>query len=227
MLSFIWKSLLPARCLICGGGDEVAEGVCRQCREKMSPLPEPCCDRCGAPVGTPGLCLECMVNPPAYDLCVSACRFEGTLRELMHRFKYRHATAYKKFLAGLMYQRIRDKGIHADVVTPVPLHWSRIVARGYNQSSLLAQELSRYMKTDVRYGILSKTRKTPNQVGLSKRDRGRNLKRVFRAVSVEGKTVMVVDDVVTTGSTAREISRTLKDAGAAKVIFVSVGRAVS
>lgn len=227
MFSFVWRSLLPARCLICSGRDSVADGVCSQCRSRIHSLPEPVCDICGKPIGTPGICLECRINPPAYDKCMSACRFEGPVQEVIHRFKYRHATVYKKFLAGLLYSMIREKGIHADIVTPVPLHWSKLVARGYNQSSLIAQELSRYMKTDVRYGILSKARKTPNQVGLSRRDRGRNLRRVFRACKVEGKTVMVVDDVITTGGTASEISRTLKDAGAAKVVFVSVGRAVS
>jgi ComF family protein len=227
MFSLLWRSLFPDRCLICAGGDAVREGVCSRCRSGIHPVPEPVCDTCGTPVGTPGICIGCMVEPPAYDRCLSACRFEGTLREVIHSFKYGHATVYKKFLAGLLYSAISEKGIQVDVLMPVPLHWSRVVFRGYNQSSLIARELSRYMKTDVRYGILRKTRKTPHQVGLSKRDRGRNLRRAFSAGRIEGKSVMVVDDVITTGSTAQEISKALKDAGAAEVIFVSVGRAVS
>jgi ComF family protein len=221
------RGLLPSRCLLCAGGDEVADGVCGRCRSEIRTLPEPVCEVCGKPVGTPGTCLDCTISPPAFDQCLSACLFEGPVREVIHRFKYGHATVYKRFLAGLLYREIRERGIEADLVTPVPLHWARAVARGYNQSSLIAQELSRYMKTDVRYGILSKTKKTPNQVGLSRKDRARNLRRVFRACMVEGKTVLVVDDVITTGGTAREISSTLKEAGAAKVFFVSVGRAVS
>jgi ComF family protein len=179
------------------------------------------------PVGTPGTCLKCRVDPPAYDLCVSACLYEGTIREVLHRFKYRQDTGYKKFLAGLLIPVIEERGIRADMVAPVPLHWTRLVGRGYNQSSLLAQELSRYMKTDMRYEIITKARKTPNQVGLSRRDRERNLRRVFQARGVAGAAVMVVDDVITTASTAEEVSRSLKDAGAAKVIFVSVGRAAT
>lgn len=227
MFPFIRRSLLPARCLICAGGAAVFDGVCGQCRESIHPVPAPVCGICGTPVGTPGICLGCTLAPPAYDLCVSACRYDGPIREVLHRFKYRHDTVYKKFLAGLLFPVIKERGIQADMVVPVPLHWTRLVVRGYNQSALLAHELSRYMKTDVRYKILSKARKTPNQVGLSKRDRGRNLRHVFRARRVAGATIMVVDDVITTGSTAEEISRTLKDAGAAKVIFVSVGRAVT
>lgn len=227
LFTFLRESLLPSRCLICAGGEEVENGVCGVCRAGMHPVPEPVCGVCGSPVGTPGICLQCRLSPPAFDRCVSACLFEGPVREVIHRFKYGRQTVYKKFLARLIYSVVSEKGLTADILTPVPLHWSRLAARGYNQSSLIAQELSRYMKTDVRYGIISKTGKTPNQVGLSKRDRGSNLRRVFRASAVAGKTVMVVDDVVTTGGTAREISRTLKDAGAAKVIFVSAGRAVS
>ncbi|HNY65406.1 MAG TPA: ComF family protein [Deltaproteobacteria bacterium] len=227
MFSLAWKSLFPDRCLICAGSDIVRDGVCSLCRSSVQPLPDPVCDTCGTPVGTPGTCIGCTVRPPAYDRCLSACRFEGTVREVIHRFKYRHATVYKRFLAGLLFSVISEKGIRADILTPVPLHWSRLVLRGYNQSSLIARELSRYMKTDVRYGILRKTRKTPRQAGLSKKDRGRNLRRAFSAGRVEGKSVMVVDDVITTGSTAQEVSRALKDAGAAQVIFVSVGRAVT
>jgi ComF family protein len=227
MFSFIRRSLFPARCLVCARGDTVVDGVCGSCRAGIRMMPAPVCDVCGKPLGAPGTCLECLVNRPAFDRCLSACLFEGRLREVLLRFKYGRETVFKKFLASLLFSMIKEQGIHADVVMPVPLHWSRAMARGYNQSSLLAQELSRYMKTDVRYGILAKTRRTRNQVGLSKRDRGRNLRHAFRAEEVAGRTVMVVDDVITTGGTAGEISRTLKDAGAAHVIFVSVGRTLS
>jgi ComF family protein len=149
------------------------------------------------------------------------------IQDIIHRFKYRRATVYKKFLAGLVAERITADGAPFDFVTAVPLHWSRLIERGYNQSMLIARELSGYLGSDVRYGVLRKVRKTPSQVGLPRTDRQRNLRDAFSARGVEGKSVVVVDDVITTGKTAQEVSKALKNAGAAYVIFASVGRTVS
>lgn len=227
MFSLLRKQLLPQRCLICSNGEGVEDGVCRQCCAQIHPFPEPVCDICGTVLGTPGICIECLCNPPAYDKMLSACKFDGLMKDVIHRFKYHRATVFKKFLAKIIYRMVSDKGIRPDILTFVPLHWSRVIARGYNQSALIARDLSGYMGVDMRYGILHKTIKTPSQVGLPKKDRERNLKAVFSARGVEGKSVMVVDDVITTGRTAQEISKTLKHAGAEYVIFVSAGRTMS
>ncbi len=226
MFSHLRKHLFPPRCLICSNDDGVEEGVCRQCCAQIHTLPEPVCDICGTALGTPGICIGCQCNPPAYDKMLSACVFDGLMQDVIHRFKYHRATVFKKFLAKQIFRAVSEKGIKPDILTFVPLHWSRMIRRGYNQSALIARDLSGYMGVDVRYGILHKTIKTPSQVGLPKKDRERNLKAVFSARGVEGKSVMVVDDVITTGRTAQEISKTLKLAGAQYVIFVSVGRTV-
>ncbi len=227
MFSLLRKHLFPPRCLICSNGEGVEDGVCIECRSRIRFLPEPVCDVCGTSLGTPGTCIECLSRPPEYDRMLSVCVFDGLIQDVIHRFKYHRATVFGKFLAKLVYRSVTEKGIRPDVLTFVPLHWSRIVLRGYNQSALIARDLSGYMGVDVRYGILHKTIKTPSQVGLPKRDRERNLKAVFSARGVEGKSVMVVDDVITTGRTAREVSKTLKKAGAKHVFFVSVGRTAS
>lgn len=228
MFSLVRKHLFPSRCLICSSDDGVAEGVCRHCCSQVRPILEPTCDVCGNSIGTPGVCIKCRDNPPTYDRMISVCRFEGLLKDIIHGFKYHQATVYKRFLARLIYNRIKhEERIATDILTFVPLHWSRMIRRGYNQSALIARELSGYMQMDMRYGVLYKTRKTPSQVGLPKKERWRNLKSAFSARGVEGKSVMVVDDVITTGRTAQETARALKDAGAGRVIFVSVGRTVS
>jgi ComF family protein len=175
----------------------------------------------------PGICLECRLNPPPYDKVFSVCRFEGLIQEVILKFKYRRLTIFKKFLAELIFSMLSQREISSDILTFVPLHWSRMIRRGYNQSALIARELSGYMGIGVRYGILHKTRNTPSQVGLKKKEREQNLKSSFSASGVEGKSVMVVDDVITTGQTAREVSKALKQAGASEVIFVSVGRTIT
>ena len=187
----------------------------------------PVCEVCGETIGTPGVCLECSLNPPPYDHVLSVCRFEGLMREVILKFKYRKSTVFKKFLAELVFTMLSEREISPDILTFVPLHWSRMIRRGYNQSALIARELSGYIGVSVRYGVLRKTRNTPSQVGLERKDRERNLKSAFSARGVRGKSVMVVDDVITTGQTAREVSKALKRAGASQVIFVSIGRTVS
>lgn len=218
---------MPPRCLVCAGRDDVVAGVCSSCRSQIQAIPAPSCEVCGKTVGTPGICLECRLEPPAYDRCLSACRFDGLVRDVIHRFKYRKLTVYKKFLAGLICDVISREGISADIVTSVPLHFSGVMRRGYNHAALIAREVSRHEKTGIDHGALVKTRKTQSQVGLSKKEREQNLKNAFIARGVEGKSVMVIDDVITTGRTAQQVSKALKHAGARRVIFVSVGRAVS
>ena len=225
MFSFLRETFLPARCLICSGRDSVLHGVCRQCRAQIRRFSAPLCDVCGQGIGTPGVCIQCLSKAPPFDKMISACVYEGMIQDIIHRFKYRRATVFKKFLAGLAAESVVAAGVSPpDLIVPVPLHWSRLMGRGYNQSMLIARELSGYMGCDVRYDVLRKVRKTPSQVGLPKADRHRNLKNAFTAKGVKGKSVMVVDDVITTGRTAWEISMALKRAGASKVVFASVCR---
>ena len=227
MVFSLWTTLLPERCLVCSGRERVTRGICIRCRSLIRRPGEPLCEVCGRSVGTPGGCLQCLLNPPPFDKMVSACVYEGLIQDIIHKFKYRRATVYSKFLAGLVADGLACDRESPDLVTAVPLHWSRLVQRGYNQSMLIARELSGYIGGVVRYDVLHKTRKTPSQVGLPKAARERNLERAFTATGVKGRSVVVVDDVITTGRTAREVSRALRHAGAARVVFASVGRTVS
>lgn len=158
---------------------------------------------------------------------MSAALFDGPLKDMIHAFKYADATYFKRYLARMLYDTVRDELGRCDLVTFVPLHWSRMMTRGYNQAALMARELSRLARIPVGYGVLKKTRGTPTQVGLSRREREKNLSRAFLARGVAGKAVLVVDDVITTGHTAREVSRALKKAGACHVVFASAGRIVA
>jgi ComF family protein len=233
---FVWyvckmfKSLIaqifPQRCLTCGSGHQVHLGLCEHCRSLIKALPEPICRICGKSIGSPGICLECQSSTPDFDRILSAGIFDGLLKDIIHKFKYSNATVYKKPLAGMIYKVIVTSGISADMITYVPLHWTRLISRGYNQAALIAGELSGYMGIDVRYEVIKKVRWTASQVGLKRSDRIRNLRSAFRSSGVRGKSVMVVDDVITTTQTARDVSKSLKKAGASRVIFVSAGRIV-
>jgi ComF family protein len=172
------------------------------------------------------VCLRCLTAPPPFDRMMSACIFEGPIKDIIHSFKYADATYYKKYLAQVLFEMIEAEGRSCDMVTFVPLHWTRMVSRGYNQAALIARELAGLLGLPVSYSALKKTRGTPPQVGLRKQERTRNVRGAFLASGVQDKAVLVVDDVVTTGQTAREVSKALKKTGARYVLFASVGRIV-
>lgn len=228
MVRRLFSQIFPPRCLVCGDhADECALGVCPRCSSQIRPLPAPTCTVCGVPSGTEGICLGCQADPPSYDRLMSAALFEGPLKDMIHAFKYADATYFKAYLTRILYDLVKDELSRCDLVTFVPLHWSRVMTRGYNQAALVAQGLSRLSGIPVGYGALKKTKVTPTQVGLSRPQRGRNLSGAFHARGVSGRAVLVVDDVVTTGHTAREVSRALKRAGADRVVFASAGRIVA
>ncbi|HPP79833.1 MAG TPA: hypothetical protein PLQ43_02945 [Deltaproteobacteria bacterium] len=171
--------------------------------------------------------MGCAEDPPPFDrLLVAAC-YEGDLRDMIHAFKYRRCTHLKGYLGSLLYEAVKDELKECDLVTAVPLHWSRVLARGYNQSMLLAREVSRRSGVRLAPGVLRRTRPTKAQVGLNPSERKKNLKGVFSARDVEGLSVCVVDDVVTTASTAYEVGLALRRAGASRVIFSGVARSMA
>lgn len=172
------------------------------------------------------MCLRCRNDHPPYDRLVSAAAYEGIIKDIIHAFKYKKATYYKAFLGHILYDMIKREAVDCDLVTFIPLHWTRMISRGYNQSALIAGETARLLHREISGHALRKTRRTLPQVGLGRDSRKKNVRGAFHAGQVKGRAVLVVDDVVTTGHTAREAARALKQGGAAHVVFACVGRMI-
>jgi len=154
----------------------------------------------------------------------SAGVYDGLIKDILHAFKYHNATFYKAFLGKILFDELSKEEVGCDVVSFVPLHWTRMISRGYNQAALIARELSRLLGLEFRFDVLKKSRRTLPQVGLGRAQRKKNITGAFCASGVADRAVLVVDDVVTTGQTAREVSMDLKKAGATSVVLASVGR---
>jgi ComF family protein len=152
------------------------------------------------------------------DALVCAAAYDGTARELVHRFKYRADFAAGSLLTALLAARVaRELPAGADVVVPVPLHRCRLAGRGFNQAALLARGLSRALGARAEVGVLRRTRATRSLAGLRPAERSREVSGAFRIGvpgRVAGRRVLVVDDVLTTGATAEGCCRALKGAGA-------------
>lgn len=199
MLAQILDCVYPARCALCGEFDP--RPICPTCRTEIAPLSQ-----------DPGK------GSGALDLTVSAHPYTDRAAQAIRRLKYErvlvHAPEMSAELADLA---LRSGFASADVVVPVPIHWSRECERGFNQAVVLSSHFQR-----VEPKLLTRIRRTRQQVGLTPERRAVNLRGAFRAESaVAGLEVLLLDDVITSGGTARECAAALKAAGAARVNLVT------
>ena len=207
--------------------------VCRACLAKPEPLAaEYFCVQCrspfltSAPLDEQGRCALCRRGLRGFDAAYSYGFYEDELRELIHLFKYGCVQPLAKPLGNLLARALpRDRVF--DCIVPMPLHWRKRWQRGFNQSELLARDLSRRTNIPVKKS-LRRVRFTAAQAGLTNSKRRLNVSGAFRARrkgTLEGLRVVLVDDVMTTGATAASCARALKMAGAKEVTLLTVARA--
>jgi ComF family protein len=226
--------LFPPLCHVCkafipNAGDLF---ICAECLDKTSFLTSPLCTSCGRPFvtenGRDHTCGACITNTPPY-ICRSAALLEGPVQELIHRYKYSGRAHLGQPLGLLTATTLAAFSIEAmpAVIVPVPLHRKRLRQRGFNQSQLIANVLEKQWKVPLEVGNLRRIRWTEPQITLDATARVANVKGAFAvedAKKLKGKRVLLVDDVLTTGSTMRECAEALRDAGAEAVFAVTVAR---
>ena len=225
MLDSILNLLFPVSCVLCGF--QVYErrwgAACPSCWSRLAPLEPPSCPQCGEPApAVEGLCGPCRRGEHAFDFARSALLFNDTLREIIHHLKYSDRVSLANPLGDVLKKCLDLEPFRGELVVPVPLHPARERERGYNQAELIAGRLGR----PIARRLVRRRKNTPSQTGLSRNERQKNLAGAFEVrpgVKVSG-TVIVVDDVYTTGSTMHEIARTLKRAGAERVEVLTVAR---
>ncbi|MCH7737517.1 MAG: ComF family protein [Chloroflexi bacterium] len=192
--------------------------ICASCVNGLRTLEQPFCDTCAQP-GAHGQCEWCQGHPSKIDGIRAPYLFEGPLREAVHRLKYRGWRVAAPLLGGLLAGYLEQHRLPGDIMVPVPLHSSRLRSRGYNQSDLLAREAGKLLGIPVREEILKRANDAPPQVEAGTREQRRaNVAGNFESsAEVAGMSVLLVDDVATTGSTLFACAAVLKDAGAAGV----------
>ena len=231
--------LWPRICAAGGCGrasDRPGRHICSRC---FAALPfhaaAGCCRVCGAEVTAETrhdfICEACAARPPAFERARSAVRYEAPVDGLVQEFKYRRAAWLGPDFADLLEGAVRAKlDFHEiDVVVPVPLHPNRLRTRGFNQSEILADGLSRRLDRRLDTRALVRTTDTPHQARLTEEERRQNLKEAFAVADpsgVRGRTVLLVDDVMTSGATLSFAARALLDASAARVWCATVARAI-
>jgi ComF family protein len=228
--------IYPRLCPLCNAvSDRPGRLICWRCfaRLPLHTVDEAFCRHCGlVPEGRADgqfLCDVCRRSRPAFDLARTAAPFRGGIRALLHAFKYNSATWLRADLVDFIEGALRTyyDPSQIDLVLPVPLHTGRLRRRGYNQSALLAGALARRLGLATAPAVLQRSRATPTQTRLSAPARRRNVAGAFQVVHpewVRGRTLLLIDDVMTTGATLHEAARSLKRAGAWRVWALTVAR---
>ena len=225
---------LPTLCVACREPVD-GEGVCAECWSKLSFIAPPYCPKLGIPfVYDPGpelLSMEAIANPPAYARARAAVRYDDVARVLVHALKYQDRTDLAPAMGRWMARAGQELLNEADLLVPVPLHWRRGWSRRYNQSGALARIIERQSGVKLAPQALRRVRPTLQQVGLSRSQRATNVQGAFkvspdRQSLVQGRRVVLIDDVLTSGATVDACARALLRARAASVDVLVFARVV-
>ena len=226
--------LFPKRCVVC---DEIAgqegKAVCRRCRDKILYVQEPFCLKCGKQLQheEQEYCEDCKKNRHLY-IQGSALYDYGSMADSIFRFKYAGRMEYADFYGRELYERKAGwlSMVQPDALVPVPIHAARKRKRGYNQAELVARHLSSLCGVPVNNSLIYRPKQTAPLKDLSHSERQNNLKRAFkiRQNDVKLSTIVIIDDIYTTGSTVDAMSRTFREAGVGQIYFMAlaIGRGI-
>jgi competence protein ComFC len=212
---------------VCGGCGKAGSRWCMDCQQRVQVLNGTVCDVCGLPQVTNGICNTCRAERPHFHALRAWAAFDDPVRQALHKLKYYRDFSMGDALATQMTGFLRNLNWPIDMLIPIPLGRQRMKERGYNQAEMIAKPLARALDIEFAPKALMRRKETRSQVGLSKQERQKNVLGAFQAgAGVSGKTILVLDDVSTTGSTLSSSAEALLSAGAKDVYALTVARAL-
>ena len=234
LLENILNYLFPIYCCNCQNLLSSDGLVCHECWAKLRFISEPICIKCGTPFElnivehSDAFCPQCIAKTPKYNSARSIMVYDDVSRKIIHNFKYYDKTQLAKHFAKIAlsnYAKISEN----EVIIPVPMHRLKRLFRLYNPAQILAQQIAKQTRIPCKNNILVKIKWSKPQSKLSRRQRIRNLRGSFainNAQQIQGKKILLVDDVITTGTTSEICAALLKKAGASEVNILSIARTV-
>ncbi len=225
MINRLLRTFFPESCPVCKkpSTDHTTAPICPDCWQKIQPYRGHICLRCGKPLASDlTACGDCFTHEPAFKSARSFGIYEGSLKTAVHIYKYHRI---KRLARPLSHILLKTTLPPVDTIIPVALHKNRLKQKEFNQSALIAKHLAKALGIPLSVDCLIKIRDTIPQVGLSAKERKKNIRDAFkikRRNLIEGKNIMLVDDVYTTGATARECSGVLRKAGAKDIYVITL-----
>lgn len=222
--SSLAERIFGGTCYLCRG--ESRGILCAPCSADLPYLSRPRCPRCAIPTTEPRLCGRCLADPPEFDATVAVFAYAFPADVLVQGLKFRSELALAPLLASALHAELCvEPAARIDLIVPVPLHDFRMRGRGYNQSMEVARWLATRLGTSIASDVCMRVRDTKAQLDLPFKERRDNVRGAFSCRrALEGASVAVVDDVMTTGATLHELAATLKQFGAARVVNWVVAR---
>jgi len=232
---FFVDAILPPTCLACRVPVGEGGGLCPRCWAGAGFIERPFCERLGTPFpsdyGGALMSPAALADPPAYGRARAVARYGDVVRDLVHLLKYGDRLDLVQTLGRWMARAGGELLVDADLLVPVPLHWTRLWQRRFNQSSALARAISKLSGVPAVDHVLARARATPPQFGLPRKDRAKNVQSAFEVPKaargeIKGRKLVLVDDVLTTGATVDACTKALLRAGAARVDVLVLARVV-
>ena len=220
--------LLPQRCELCQQATDSAAPVCARCHAGMQPVPSQCCPSCADFSAAGARCGRCLKSPPSFDHVISPYLYADTASTLIQGLKYHQHLRLARWMGQqIALELAKSPSIltSLDGIIPLPLHPIRMKQRGFNQALEIARPIAQTIEQPLMTTIATRIRDTVPQVSLPREDRQRNIRDAFECTAdLSGMNLLVVDDVLTTGSSANELSRVLKLHGAASITVAAFAR---
>ncbi|MFC1501404.1 ComF family protein [Elusimicrobiota bacterium] len=233
LFKLILNFFFPITCVCCGKHlpfDDVYR-ICPKCFDEIELIKGLFCKKCGKVLPDGGEhCYFCRKKPQYnFEYIRSTGEYKGLLRKLIHLFKYKNSDYLDKLFARLMIYTVEKENEFSgvDLIVPVPIHWTKRIKRGFNQSELLAKRVAVYLERPLLKNILIRKKRTKSQYNLKREDRFMNLKDSFVTKNsdiVRNKKILLIDDISTTCATINECSRALRQAGSSGVFALTLAR---
>lgn len=220
--------LTRSLCILCGAPAGLpADRFCRSCRAELPLQPAGACPCCGGPAAVATECVRCFPHPPAFDSCLSGCRYRYPVDLMIKKLKYQARLDLAQALARPLLETLgRDMAVVPDCLAPTPMHGARLRRRGFNQAREIACVLSQRLSLPIDDQLLRRHRPTTQQFELRPEQRSKNVSGAFSLLkTMNYNNIAIVDDILTTGATAHELARLLKRHGAQNVQVWCLARA--
>lgn len=231
LIPIISNIILPPRCGLCGGAVQTNHALCGTCWEQLVIINPPQCGICAEPlpqnIEDGQICAACIATPPNYDQHLTMFDYHSSVRKLITRYKFYNGLYLRPLMLQWMLQKISPLADDIDMVIPVPLHWRRIIKRTYHHTALLAKPIAKDIGAEYAPNLLKRVKHTPPQVGLTRKRRQKNMIGAFKTPKpnlLKNQTILLIDDVMTTGATIESCSKILRKAGADRVIILTLAK---